>query len=130
MIESKHNESKMGGLSVEAADLFARGLYYVANVDGVEAREEALLREFIDEAGCTLRYEELAAASFSMHEAAMMLESTFQRRMFVTAAIAMIKADGDFSSQERQVLGEIADVFGLSNADFGHLEQEASRASL
>ena len=33
------------GLSPEHAEWFARGLYYLANVDGMEPREEALLRE-------------------------------------------------------------------------------------
>jgi tellurite resistance protein len=119
------------GLSTEAADLFARGLFYLANVDGIDSKEEELLRDFIKESGSTLGFDELKAdASFSMHEAAMVLETSFHRRMFITAAIAMIKADGEFSTAERHALGEIADAFGLSNAEFGDLEQEASRASL
>lgn len=119
------------GLSTEAADLFARGLFHLANVDGIDAREEELLRDFITESGCSLKFEELEkGADFSMHEAAQVLETSFQRRMFIMAAIAMIKADGEFSSAERHALGEIADAFGLSNAEFGDLEQEASRASL
>ena len=119
------------GLSTEAADLFARGLFHLANVDGIESREEELLRDFIDESGCSLGYDDLKKDSgFSMHEAAMVLETSFQRRMFIMAAIAMIKADGEFSTAERHALGEIADAFGLSNAEFGDLEQEASRASL
>ncbi len=119
------------GLSTEAADLFARGLFYLANVDGMDKREEDLLREFIDESGCTVAFDALKKdAEFSMREAAMVLETSFQRRMFVTAAIAMIKADGEYSQAERHALGEIADAFGLSNAEFGDLEQQASHASL
>ena len=118
------------GLTTEAADLFARGLFHLANVDGIEGREEALLREFLEESGSSLKYDDLqGSADFSMHEAAQILETSFQRRMFIMAAIAMIKADGEFSSKERHALGEIADAFGLSNAEFGDLEQEASRAS-
>lgn len=120
----------MGGLSPEATELFARGLYHVANVDGIDNNEEELLREFLTESGCELKYEDLAEGGFSMHEAAMLLETSFQRRIFIMAAIAMIKADGEFSTAERHALGEIADAFGLSNAEFGDLEQEASRASL
>lgn len=119
------------GLSTEAADLFARGLFHLANVDGLEKREEDLLREFLSESGASLKFDELKSdADFSMHEAAQVLETSFQRRMFIMAAIAMIKADGEFSQAERHALGEIADAFGLSNAEFGDLEQEASRASL
>lgn len=119
------------GLSTEAADLFARGLFYLANVDGMDEREETLLRDFIEESGCTVAFDALKKdTDFSMHEAAMVLETSFQRRMFVLAAIAMIKADGKYSQAERHALGEVADAFGLSNAEFGDLEQEASRASL
>ncbi len=119
------------GLSTEAADLFARGLFYLANVDGMEPREEQLLRDFLGESGSTLSFDELKEdKAFSLHEASQVLETSFQRRMFVMAAIAMFKADGEFSSLERHALGEIADAFGLSNAEFGDLEQEASRASL
>jgi len=119
------------GLSTEAADLFARGLFHLANVDGMDQREETLLRDFMKESGSTLGFDDLKEdAGFSMHEAAQVLETSFQRRMFVMAAIAMIKADGEFSSAERHALGDIADAFGLSNAEFGDLEQEASRASL
>lgn len=120
----------MGGLSPETADLFARGLYYLANVDGIEAREETLLRDFISESGSMLKFEDLGEGGFSMAEAAMVLETSFHRRMFIMASIAMIKADGEFSSAERHALGEVADAFGLSNAEFGDLEQEAARASL
>jgi len=119
------------GLSTEAADLFARGLFHLANVDGMDQREEDLLRDFLQESGCSLKFDDLKqSADFSMHEAAQVLETSFHRRMFIMAAIAMIKADGEFSTAERHALGEIADAFGLSNAEFGDLEQEASRASL
>ena len=118
------------GLSTEAADLFARGLYYLANVDGIEDREEELIRDFIQESGSTLKFESLTDTAFSMHEAAMVLETSFQRRIFLMAAIALVKVDGVFSDAERHALGEVADAFGLSNAEFGDLEQEAARASL
>ncbi len=123
-------DTNQGGLSVEAADLFARGLYFLANVDGLEEREEELIRDFIDESGSTVKFEALADSSFSVHEAAMVLETSFQRRIFIMAAVALVKADGVFSDAERRALGEIADAFGLSNAEFGDIEQEASRASL
>jgi len=118
------------GLSPEHAEWFARGLYYLANVDGMEPREEALLREFVAESGCPLAFEELANSSFSPTEAALALETTWLRHVFVKVAVAMVKADGRFSDAERHAVGEIADAFGLSNAEFGDIEQEASRVSL
>jgi tellurite resistance protein len=124
------NDPNQGGLSQEAADIFARGLYALASVDGIEAREQRLIKEFLDESGCSTKWEELEASSFDPLEAAMVLETTFHRRMFVKAAIALVKADGVYSDAERKAIGSIADAFGLSNAEFGELEQQAARERL
>lgn len=118
------------GLTPEHAEVFARGLYHLATVDGLEDRERTLLEEFLEESGLDMKFDDLAGSSFSPTEAAMALETTFLRRVFIKAAVAMVKADGVFSDKERHAIGEIADAFGLSNAEFGDLEQEASRASL
>jgi tellurite resistance protein len=112
------------------AEMFARGLLYLANVDGLEAREEKLLKEFLEEAGLRLKLDKLAAEGFSPQELAQVIDTTHMRRIFIKAAIAMVKADGKFSDGERHALGEIADAFGLSNAEFGDLEQEAGRVRL
>ena len=45
-------------------------------------------------------------------------------------AVALVKADGIFSDAERHAIGELADAFGMTNAEFGELEQEAARLSL
>ncbi len=124
------NASNQGGLSQEAADIFARGLYALANIDGIEAREERLIKEFLAESGCDTKWEELTTSSFDPLEAAQVLETTWHRRMFVKAAIALVKADGTYSDAERTAIGSIADAFGLSNAEFGELEQQASRERL
>ncbi len=123
-------ESSESGLSPEIADVFARGLYYLANLDGIEDREKKLIAEFLEESGSTLKYDDLVGTTFSATEAATVLETSFLRRVFVKTAVALVKADGVFSDAERHALGEIADAFGMSNAEFGDLEQEASRVSL
>jgi uncharacterized tellurite resistance protein B-like protein len=119
-----------GGLTSEHADIFARGLFHLASVDGIEDREERLIKEFLAESGATVGYESLGDSPFSPVEAAMMLDTTWIRRVFMKAAIALVKADGKFSDAERHAVGEIADAFGLTNAEFGDIEQEAERASL
>ena len=122
--------SSSGGLTPEVIDVFARGLYHLANVDGLDEREEKLLREFLEETGSTLKYEDLQDSAFSAMEAAMVLETSHIRRVFVMAAVAMVKADGVYSDAERQAVGELADAFDMSNAEFGDLEQQATRLSL
>lgn len=119
-----------GGLSPEVIDVFARGLYHLANVDGMDEREQKLITEFLEETGSELRFDDLKDSAFSATEAAMTLETSHIRRVFVKAAVAMVKADGVFSDAERHAIGELADAFEMSNAEFGDLEQEASRVSL
>lgn len=111
-------------------ETFARGLFHLANVDGIDESEEKLIREFLEETGSPLKYEELKDSSFSATEAAMSLETSHIRRVFVTAAVAMVKADGVYSDAERQAIGELADAFEMSNAEFGALEQQAAQVNL
>lgn len=119
-----------GGLSLEVIDVFARGLYHLANVDGMDEREQRLISEFLEETGSGIEFADLEGTAFSATEAAMALETSHIRRVFVKAAIAMVKADGVFSDAERHAIGQLADAFELSNAEFGDLEQEAGRQSL
>jgi tellurite resistance protein len=119
-----------GGLTPEVIDVFARGLFHLANVDGIDERETKLIREFLEEAGSETRYEDLKGSEFSVLEAAMVLETSHIRRVFMTAAIALVKADGVYSDAERKAIGELADAFDLSNAEFGDIEQKASRLRL
>jgi tellurite resistance protein len=122
--------SSAGGLTPEVIDVFARGLYHLANVDGIDAREEKLIREFLAETGSDLKYEDLASSEFSVMEAALVLETSHIRRTFVKAAVAMVKADGVYSDAERHAIGELADAFDMSNAEFGDIEQEAAKIRL
>lgn len=122
--------SSGGGLTPEVIEVFARGLYHLASVDGMDEREERLIREFLEEAGSDLRFEDLPGTSFSPFEAALVLETQHIRRTFVKAAVAMVKADGVYSDAERHAIGELADAFDMSNAEFGDLEQEATKIRL
>ena len=42
----------------------------------------------------------------------------------------IVKADGVYSDAERKAIGELADAFDLSNAEFGDIEQQATRVRL
>jgi tellurite resistance protein len=118
------------GLNPDTIEAFARGLYYVAAVDGIEPRETDLLNNLLRETESPLSFADLASRDFGPLDVAQALETTFLRRMFIRAAVAMIKVDGRFSDGERRALGEIADAFGMSNTEFGELEQEAARVQL
>jgi tellurite resistance protein len=123
-------DAQAGGLTPEVIDVFARGLFHLANVDGIDEREANLIREFLQETGSALAYDDLQSSEFSVMEAAMVLETSHIRRTFMKAAIAMVKADGVYSDAERKAIGELADAFDLSNAEFGDIEQQAARVRL
>ena len=119
------------GLTPEEVEVFARGLYWLATQDGIDKKEEQLIREFLKESGSSLRWEELAAnRDYSPLEAAEFLSTTYLRRIFLRTAIALVRADGVYSDNERRALGQFADVFEITNAEFGALEQEAASLSL
>ena len=106
-------------------------MYYLASVDNhLDDREVKLIEEFLTETGSQLTIAELSQRQFSMYEAVQVLETTYMRRIFVKAAIALVYSDGVYSDEERRALGTVADVFGLSNTEFGELEQEARRQGL
>jgi tellurite resistance protein len=120
-----------GGLTPEEIDVFARGLYFLASVDNnVDDNEVRLISEFLVETGSSLTLDEVKQRQFSFYEAVQVLEKTFLRKIFVKAAIALVHSDGKYTDDERRELGKIADVFGLSNAEFGELEQEALKQGL
>lgn len=118
-------------MTPEEVEVFARGLYYLANQDGIDQREIDLIVEFLQETGSELTIDMLKEdPSFDPLEATQVLQTTYLRRIFLKAAVALVKADGIYSDAERHALGDIADAFGISNAEFGDLEQEATGVDL
>src|SRR5688572_28765991 len=104
------------GLRPQEVEVFARGLWYLATIDGSsDPREEALIREFLAEAKSMLTWTEVTRGDFTPLEAANLLESTHLRRIFMKLAVALVQADGVYTDNERRAIGEFADVFGMSN---------------
>ncbi|HVI03864.1 MAG TPA: hypothetical protein VM869_34460 [Enhygromyxa sp.] len=119
------------GLRPQEVEVFARGLWYLATIDGeAHEREEQLIREFLAEANSKLSWAEVTRGDFAPLEAANLLETTFLRRIFMKLAVALVHADGVYTDNERKAIGELADVFGFNNAEFGEIEQAAKRVGL
>ena len=124
-------ENNDSGLRPHEVEVFARGLWYLATIDGeADAREEAMIREFLEETKSDLSWAEVTRGDFAPIEAANLLETTFLRRIFMKLAVALVHADGVYTDNERHAIGEFADVFGFNNAEFGEIEQAAKRISL
>jgi tellurite resistance protein len=119
------------GLRPHEVEVFARGLWYLATIDGeADPREQALIKEFLDEANSELPWPEVTRGDFAPIEAANLLETTFLRRIFMKLAVALVHADGVYTDNERKAIGDFADAFGMSNADFGEIEQEGKKVEL
>jgi tellurite resistance protein len=116
-------------MNLEVVDIFARGLYYLANLDGIHEKELALIEEFLTETDSDMTVADLQRSSFDPREVAEVLETTSMRHIFVRTALALVKADGIFSDPEIDALGGIAETLGLTIADFCRLEQEAMQIS-
>jgi tellurite resistance protein len=120
-----------GGLRPHEVEVFARGLWYLATIDGeAHEREQQLIREFLDESNSELSWAEVTRGDFSPVEAANLLENSFLRRIFMKLAVALVHADGVYTDNERKAIGEFADLFGFNNAEFGEIEQAAKRVGL
>lgn len=116
------------GLRPQEVEVFARGLWYLATIDGeAHEREERLIREFLEETGSSLSWAEVTRGDFAPIEAGNLLENSFLRRIFMKLAVALVHADGVYTDNERKAIGEFADVFGFNNAEFGEIEQAAKR---
>ena len=118
-------------LDPQEVEAFARGLWVLATADGeAHPSEQALIREFLADTGNTVSWEQATAPDFGPSDVAIQLESTFLRRVFMKAAVTLVHADGVYTDNERRVIGEFAEAFGLSHTEFGELEQAAKMVDL
>lgn len=111
--------------NIEQVDLFARGLYYLAGVDGIDDTEIKVIEEFLEEMDAMELMEALGQdkSTFSLPAAVQAFETTHMRAMFLKTAILLIRADGVISTEESNALNEIADAFGL-RYQLPHYEEE------
>ncbi len=102
-----------GLMNREQAEVFARGLYHLASVDGIDPREVQLIDDFLVETGHRELVGQLGAAGFDVGALARVLKTTFLRRVFLRTAIALVKADGTISAQEDSALRDAAERLGM-----------------
>jgi tellurite resistance protein len=107
----------------EQAETFARGLYWLANVDGIDDREVEIIRAFLAEVGLPELLTQLPGSEFDATGATQALPTMFLRRVFLRAAIALIGADGRFSPEEMEAIRSVAIVFGQEEHLDGLLEE-------
>jgi hypothetical protein len=93
----------------------AHGLYYLAALDGVTEKEEALLTSFLKEGNVELDLQSLEKIPFSLEELTYSLDTIFLRRTFLRVAILMAQADGVVSEDETALLRRMAQALEISD---------------
>jgi len=99
------------------ATAMARGLYAVAQSDGLHEREAALIGGFWEEAGGSEHALEQAVKGTPITgtELATALPSVELRRLFIKTALLMAFADGQVSGKESVLVRELTGQLGLSS---------------
>ena len=114
-------------MTPEKIDVFARGLYHVANIDGVDPKETEMIQIFCKEAGQPDLAKTLPSSNFHISELAA-LETSFLKRTFLKACLVMIRRDGKITQAEKMLVMQLALNLGLED-EFDALDQEAAKAS-
>lgn len=114
-------------MNQEQVDVFARGLYHVAQVDGVDESEISLIKEFLDESGNSDLVRELPASSFHVAELAA-LETNFLKRVFLKACLVLVRRDGKITDSEKDIVAQISAYLDLQE-DFESIDAEAAKES-
>ena len=111
-------------LTAAQVETIAAGLYQLAACDGIDedGNEVALIREFTEEAGYADLNGRLAELWFDPAAAYRVLDSSWLRKLFLEAALLLVKADGVVTDAEREMFEWMAMAFGIAG---GYAEIEA-----
>ncbi len=118
------------GLTTAQVVCMARGLYWLANLDGVKNSEVSVIEEFLRETGSPLTVAALQAAEFDPRDLPFHLETSHQRLLFLKAAVALVASDGELSARERVGVRRCARLLGYSEIAFEEFWEEARHLSL
>ena len=100
-------------LTSDQVKTFAAGLYTLAAVDGIDARERAIIDEFLEANGHSDAAGHVEEMGFDPVMAYEVLESSWLRGLFLKSALLLIRADGQVTADERDTLIWMANAFGV-----------------
>jgi tellurite resistance protein len=123
------NASSSGALTTEQVTVFAAGLRYVADVDGITEHEQQVIREFLTEAGHPELLDRLETLDFEIERAVEVLDTTFLRTLFIKACVLLVESDGALSELEREALDFVAAAFGMQG-QLPAIQEEVAGESL
>jgi hypothetical protein len=101
-------------LSRPQIEAFAAGLYQLAACDGVNATEEALITEFLQDVGASDLASKLPDLVFDPASAYLLFETRWLRTLFLRSAVLVVRADGAVTEIERENLSWMSMAFGVT----------------
>lgn len=116
--------------NIEQVDIFARGLYWLSAIDGVDDAELDVIKEFLADMGEPELMETLTKVPFDVRMLAKSLATRHEREMFLKTAILLIRADGIITDEERGALAQVCDAFGWESDDLEAIESQLNEGSV
>lgn len=110
MIIQRESETEIRPDQVRA---MARGLYHLADIDGITDKEKDQIRAFLAKGKLDLDLDTLAKIPPSIEELLFSLDTVFLRKTFLKVCILIAQADGAISEQERAMLRRMAQAMGI-----------------
>jgi tellurite resistance protein len=112
-------------LSHTAAEAIARGLYAVAKIDGMHAREASLVASFWGDigGGAAALAELERRPAIQGPELAATLSSPDERSLFLKTALLLAWADGQVTPAERKLIEQYAQALGVGVDGIAKLEE-------
>lgn len=110
------NAGKVGGLTTSQIEVFADGLYYFANLDGVHENELEVIREFLNESGHPDYFEKLSTVEFTVERAFRVLDTSYLRRLFLKACLVTCMSDHTLTPAEEDAMEFLVHVFGAATS--------------
>ena len=113
-------------LSLEQVQHICRGLYQLADTDGVHPRETALIRELYEACRTTASpsYEDLVKQPFVVEDSLEVLRSAESRQLFIKTCWLLAMADGKITAPERDLIGRYAARLGVSEAESAEYQSQ------
>lgn len=110
MIIQRQSEHELRPDQVRA---MAHGLYWLAQVDGIEPKEKELIEQFLREGSVEIDLDSLAKIPFSLEELVYALDTRFLRKTFLRICVLLCQVDGEISEQEKTELRRVAQAVGV-----------------
>ncbi len=117
-------------LNLAQVQAIVRGMYQVAQADGVHHTELVMMRDFYqlcaEEAGALASFEDVVATEFDAQAAAAVLDDEAVKQVFLASCLMLAYADGRYSAAERAKVAKLARAVGIGDQQLTEIEDQVA----